>query len=299
MKSNKELLTILRRLNELPVGELKVELDYSLLLKFDEWQRLTNEDLGFFVNYKRDAEEYVDKFENKTSITYDEYKKMQNLSITRELVGEPNIAKRAKKMEIAPEEIAELEEIEELWNNVRIKYDPIEEIKRLSHEVYNALYCCSLENVDDEIANVLNSINSLQRVGQYINEKYDKSQKYTDFESKVSGAMQQALGHLKTLKKSQELSVEEFMQELGLDSEEITQHYKDRLKLAEGRLSARTVFIKQKEGKAFKLNDNGDLEIIDESRAKSIIVSDFFSEVTKDTVDILNESYYRTERSRT
>lgn len=302
-----KLLGILRRLNNLPSKEVKQELD-GLDLKFSEWQILTNEDLGYFMYGQIHG--YKQKFEDKVDISYEEYLEMQHLPITREMPRESNIARRERQRRehykvgiedgkysekqlhvMTEDEISTLEEIESLWENVRAKYDPVQEVIRSAKEAGDVFeYGTTSNRLPSSISEVKRSISQLKKSTRYIDESRELDEECLDFEEDLIKAMEEGLRVLEELQSSDELSVDEFINKFGLNKEEINDYFKKRMETAAlGKSGA--PFIKANEGRGFKLNEEGELEIIDESKAKDLIVDAFFAEkVLGDSINTLGRA---------
>lgn len=275
-KSNYELLGKLKRLDNLPSNEVKQGLD-GLRMTFSEWQSFTNEDLGYFMYGQ--IKVYKQKFEDKVDISYEEYLKMQHLPITREFPRESNIARRERQRGVISEdELSTLEEIEVVWENVRAKYNPVKEVIRATKEARDVFeYDTTSDKLPIGIEEVKRSISQLKKSTRYIDESRELDEECLELEDELIKAMEEGLKVLEELQNSTDLSVDEFMNKFGLNKEEINAYFKERMEMAaEGKSNAH--FIHANEGRGFKLNEEGKLEIIDESKAKDLIARAFFSE---------------------
>ena len=287
-RSNYELLGKLQRLDNLPSKEVKQGLE-GLRLKFSEWQRFTNEDLGYFYHSQKEGYGYRQKFEDKVDISYEEYLKMQHLPITREFPREANIARRERQRGVMPEdEVLTLEEIEAVWENVRAKYDPVQEVIRSAKEARDAFeYYTTSDKLPIGIEEVKRSISQLKKSTRYIDESKQLDEECLFFEDDLIYAMEEGLSVLEKLQDSTDLSVEEFIMKFDLSKEEVNAYFKNRMEIAaEGKSNASS--IKANEGRGFKLNEEGKLEIVDESKAKDLIANVFITDkVLGGAIDVL------------
>lgn len=288
-RSNYELLGKLQRLDKLPSNEVKQGLD-GLRMTFSEWQSFTNEDLGYFMYGQ--IKGYKQKFEDKVDISYEEYLEMQHLPITRELPRESNIARRERQRGVMSEdEVSTLEEIEALWENVRAKYDPVQEVIRSAKEASDMfMYYTSSDRLPVGIEEVKRSISQLKKSTRYIDASKELDEECLAFEDELVKAMEEGLSVLEKLQNSTDLSVEEFMMKFGLDKEEVDAYFKNRMEMAaEGKDNA--PFIKAEEGRGFRLNEEGKLEIVDESKAKDLIADVFVTgKVLDGAIDVLGSA---------
>lgn len=308
MKKSNEILIMLRRFNELPVREVKEEVD-SVRMTFEDWEQFTNHRIAGY-----DARDFGKRqlamLENKTNITYSEYlsvrascKSYMRLSDNSNRARLARGRREALKKQVESGEITEeqiqmpseeelqmLEEIERQWNDVRLKYDPAQEIESISHDAMNILeYVSTGDRLEYSIRAMKEDMENLQKATRYMGELYDRTPESSDLDFSLSVAMGQGLRGLETLQASENLSVEEFMQMLGLDSEEVLKHFKGRMELAEKSPSARPS-IMANEGKAFRLNDDGQLEITDARRANGEIADVYFAEsLAKDAISTLSK----------
>lgn len=296
MKKDIEILNILRRTNELPAREVKENVD-SMRMTFSDWEKFTNHRIAGY-----DARDLTKRqltiIEDKASISYDEYLAVRaSCHRYMELSDNSNRAKMARgrkdtmqkeieageisaeSVQLPPEEeVQMLEEIERLWREVRTKYDPVMEISRISNNTIDILeYGTSSDRLDYSIRTLKENMEGFQSATTLVGELYEKNQECLDLDFELITAMAQGLRGLETLQGSENLSVDAFMQMLALNSEEVLAHFKGRMELAAKSPSARPS-IMANEGKAFRINDEGKLEIIDPKRAKDEIADVYFAD---------------------
>lgn len=308
-RSSYELLGILRKIDSLPSKDVKESLD-GLRMKFSEWSHLTNER---FAGY--DARDFTSKqlkmFEDKEDISYEQYLEVKTkCKRFMELSDASNRAKIArgrrqyflkdiqdgkyteKELQVmSEEEVSTLEEIETLWENVRAKYDPVQEVVKSAKKAQDMLYYgTASDKLPFSIAEVKRNITQLKKATGYIDESKVLDEDCLEFEDVLVRAMEEGLRGLETLQSSTDLSVDEFIMELGLNREEINAYFKKRMEMAaEGKSNAPS--IKANEGRGFKLNEEGELEIINDSKAKDLIADVFVTEKVLDgPIDVLGRA---------
>ncbi len=308
-RSSYEILAILRRMNNLPSKDVKQSLD-NLVMKFSDWANLTNERLAGF-----DSRDFTDEelqiYNDKLNTTYQEYLEIKaKCKQFMQLSDEPNRAKVARGRRqyflkdiqngeyteqelgvMSEDEVSTLEEIERLWEDVRAKYDPVQEVIRSSQKAMDVFeYGATSDRLSFSIAEVKRDINQLKKATRYLDESKVLDDECLDFERVLTKAMQEGLQVLETLQSSSDLSVDEFITELGLNKEEVNSYFKKRMERAAiGESDA--PFIMAREGKGFRLDENGNIEIIDESNAKDLIADDFVAEkVLEEPMEVLERA---------
>ena len=308
-RSSYELLGILKRMNNLPSKDVKQSLD-NLGMRFSDWANLTNERLAGF-----DARDFSSKqlqmYEDKVNITYEQYLEIKaKCKRFMELSDDSNRAKVARGRRqyflkdiqdgkyteeelgvMSEDEVSTLEEIEELWEDVRAKYDPVQEVIRSAQKAKDMFeYGTSSDKLPFSIAEVKRNISQLKKATRYLDESKILDDKCLEFEDVLTKAMQDGLRSLETLKSSGDLSVDEFITELGLDKEEVNSYFTKRMEKAKlGKSDAPSIMAR--DGKGFRINENGELEIIDEGKAKDLIADAFVADkVLDEPIEVLDRA---------
>lgn len=297
-KSKQEILEILKGLNSLPVGDVKAVMD-SLEMKFSDWATLTNQRFSGYFDTRGMLNYQISMIQDKDNITYEEFLKVSKFGRVEGVVGldnNSNTAKheRAKRKDflqgipaeelggrvLTEEEVQILEQIETQWDDARAKYNPVIEVERVMEDVRDTLTfeAPSQQLLPIYIEYMKKNMGQLKKSFAYIDDTRSKSISSTRYENELLSAMQEGIKAFETLQQSQGLGLSEFykfMEENGVAQADIEQYYKSRLA---GMKPDSKPFIMAREGKGFRLNDNGELEIADEQSAKDLIAIDFFRE---------------------
>ena len=122
MKTYEELKHILYTLRNQPSEELRKNLD-CLKLKFYEWSVITGNEMVFVDNHAKVTNKERAMLNNKQDILYSEFKDF----ISRPYTYEMPIKKGPQPML-------------EIWNEIKIKYDPINEMMELAQSILSAKY---------------------------------------------------------------------------------------------------------------------------------------------------------------
>lgn len=308
-KSNQEILEILKVLNSLPIEDIREEMD-SLEMTFEDWRVFTNTE---FDTYEF-TEEQVRMAESQTNIPYSKF-----LDISRsypldgfsfQASGLSSAAKSQREsieqvggnvpIEVI-EELPTLEKIETQWNDLRLKYDTVHEVARITENVrYMLMHDAILIENMPVIEEMKNSIEQLKKCFGYIEDTKRKDRATIILENDLISAVQGGTTAFESLLQVKDEPLSEFykfFEENGVSQTDIEQYYKN--KLANMKPDSK-VFVMAREGECFRLNDSGEIEIFDERRAKELIVQDFFpTSVAKASIDKLGqgEKYVQTAES--
>lgn len=294
-RSNQDILEILKRVNGLPVEDVKEEID-SLKMSFSEWSNLTNQR---FAGYnERDCKRYeLSMLQDKVDISYEEF--LQVSRLCKRFIHRTGLSDRAKDERARSEMINEgfakeeelggkpfseedlqiLDEIAYQWDDVRAKYDPAKEVERISQHIQGFLrYDASVSSEYQAyiIEEMKRSEELLKKCFGYIDDTREKNDATMSIESELLSAMQDGRKAFETLQQFQGSEISEFyrfMEENGVSQVDIEQFYKKRFT---GMQPSSRAFIMAREGKGFRLNDSGELEVVDEQTAKDLIARDFF-----------------------
>ena len=291
-KSKQDILEILKGLNSLPAGDVQEVLD-SLDMKFSDWATLTNQRFGGYIE-TRDFKDYqLSMLQDKMDISYEEFLEVSSLcNRYAEITGFSNTAKheRGKREallqgvpaeEIAgrvltEEEVQTLEQIENQWNDVRAKYVPFKEVERVTKNAQDILRfnVPSSQKLETLLEELKVSMGQLKKSFDCIDETKQKNGAITRVESELLSAMQEGITAFETLQGLDLTELYSFMEENGVAKTDIEQHYKSRFT---GMKPDSRAFVMAREGKGFRLNDDGELEVVDEQSAKDLIARDFFA----------------------
>ena len=319
-KSNQEILEILKSLNGLPVEDVQEVLD-SLDMTFVEWAIFTNQKFEPYSNSKastdRTEEFYLRLFQGEMDISYEEFLQYSKLrGKYADITGLSNNAKQERAKRVAflqgvpeeekedrvltEEEVQTLEQIETEWNDVRAKYDPVKEVERATKYARDLLRFNEPLSQDSAVSleEMKKCEKQLRTCFDCIGIKKEKNQGVIRVESELLDAMQEGIQVYETLQQFRDLELSEFykfMGENGVAQADIEQHYKNRFT---GMRPDSKPFIMARDGKGFRLNDNGELEVVDEQVAKNLIATDFYpASHTVSSIDKLEQG--RTYRQLT
>lgn len=122
-RTNEELMQILSALQNQPSNEIIKSVD-DLFMTFSDWNRMTGTNTEFLHPWRELESKEMKIVDNKKEISYAEF---------QELLSQPY--SRTFKTIQHKEEDPELLQMQLMWNEIKIKYDPITEIEELSKAI--------------------------------------------------------------------------------------------------------------------------------------------------------------------
>ncbi len=126
-KTNEELKKVLDELYKKPSEELKEDLE-GLTMKFSEWNRITGENTRFTQPWRELDKNEMAIYEDRKEISYLEFQELLSKPYSRTF-------NKVSKSLSDPD----LREMKSKWDQIKVKCDPIKEIRELSQSISTVL----------------------------------------------------------------------------------------------------------------------------------------------------------------